>query len=119
MFFIFPLVIVSASLLLAVGVFGWCLYLSATQRARRAAVVLGLALLGGLGAALVHGAVCLYVQEPGACSVEGRALIFAMASGWVGAVAAIVAQLLPLFGQSNSWSARSERRRNGPRGNEP
>lgn len=108
---------VGLSLLLAAGVLAWSVYLLATNRQRRALVVLGVGSIGGLGLALFYFLLRLWFTEsPVALVSEPILVAFGSGFGWAGAVAAAIAQFVPLFSHlfshSNRWNARRAKHRN-------
>ena len=108
---------VGLSLLLTAGVFVWCMYLLATNRQRRALVVLGVGSIGGLGLALFYFLLRLWLTEsPVAFISEPVFVAFGSGFGWAGAGAAAIAQFAPLFSHlfshSNRWNARRSKHRN-------
>lgn len=107
---------VGLSLLLAAGVFVWCLYLLTTNCQRRALVVFSVGSVGGLGLALFYFLLRLWFSESPVPFISEPTLVaFGSGFGWAGGGAATIAQLVPLFshlfGHSNRWNARRAKKR--------
>ena len=108
---------IGLSLLLAAGVLVWCIYLLATNRQRRALVIIGVGSVGGLGLALFYFLLRLWFTGSPVLFISEPALVaFGSGFGLTGTGAAAIAQFGPLFshlfGHSNRWNARRAKNRN-------
>ena len=110
---------IAISLMLGIIMFGWCVYLLLTHRARRALLILVVGTFGGVVSGAIYYLLGVFVFDtPRQFLLTPTLMFFGAGFAWVAFAAATLALVLPfvakLLGQPNRWSQRGAKKRYSP-----